>query len=176
MRVLRIPLLALALAGLIAVTGCGSSDSSSSETLSNEAYADQATAVLSSFASSFQSLGSQLSSSKDPQQLSDGLTQAEDQIQGTIDDLKALQPPEAAQQGQDQLVTALEGFSSELTTVNDALGSGDKSQIKAALAGLQTAGLKFQSDLGTAQKSLEDAGITLGPGNSTSGATDSTTG
>lgn len=179
MRLLRIPLALLALVGLIALTGCGSSDStdsSSSEALSNDAYAQQVTTIITSFGTSFQALGSEISNASDPAQLTDGLKQAEDGIQGAIDDLNALQPPADAEQGQQQLVAALEGFSAELTKVSDAVESGDKSAITAAVAGLQTASVTLSGDLSEAQKSLEAAGITLGSGGSSTGSTDSTTG
>ena len=64
---LRIPLIVLALVGLVAVAGCGgsdstdSTDSSSSEALTNEEYAQQAQAILLDFGTSFQQLGTEIS-------------------------------------------------------------------------------------------------------------------
>lgn len=179
MRLLRIPFVVLALVGLIAVAGCGGSDStdgSSTDALSEDAYAEQVTTIVTSFATSFQALGTEISSANDPAQLSDGLNQAEAGIQGAIDDLDALQPPAGAEQAQEQLIGALEGFSTELSKLGDAVDSGDKNATKAAVAGLQSASLQFQSDLSEAQTSFDDAGITLGPGGTTTDSTDSTTG
>src|SRR5690349_15526357 len=116
MRLLRIPLIVLALVGLIALAGCGSDDSthsspSSSEALSNEEYAQQAQAILLEFGTSFQQLGTEISNSKSPEDFGNLVNQAEDEIQGAIDDFSALQPPPDAQEGHDQTLSALENFS-----------------------------------------------------------------
>jgi hypothetical protein len=176
MRHLRIPLIILALVGLIAVTGCGGSDSTSgdatsSEALSPEEYAKQAQQVLIEFGTSFQQLGTEISSSKNPQQFSDLVNQAEDQIQTAIDDFDALQPPPEAQEAHDQTLAALENFSSKLTDVSDAAESGDKQALQEAAQALQQAGLDFQGELTQAAQKYQDAGIDLG-----GGSTDSTTG
>jgi len=177
MRLLRIPLIVLALVGLIALAGCGdddstdSSDSSSSGALTNEEYAQQAQAILLDFGTSFQQLGTEISNSKDPQQFGDLVDQAEQEIQGAIDDFSALQPPADAQEGHDQTLSALENFSSKLTDVSDAADSGDKQALQEAAQALQQAGLDFQTELTQAAQKLQDAGIELG-----GSSTDSTTG
>jgi hypothetical protein len=176
MRLLRIPLIVLALVGLIALAGCGGDDStdsssSSSDALSNEEYAQQAQAILLEFGTSFQQLGTEISGSKDPQEFSDLVNQAEDEIQGAIDDFDALQPPADAQEGHDQTLSALENFSSKLTDVSEAADSGDDQALQEAAQALQQAGLDFQSELTQAAQSLQDAGIELG-----GSSTDSTTG
>jgi|SRR4029079_7621940 hypothetical protein len=180
MRLLRIPLLILALVGLIAVAGCGGSDSSdstdstdgtSSEALSSDEYAQQAQQVLVEFGTSFQQLGTQISNSKNPQQFADLVNQAEDQIQGAIDDFSALTPPPEAQEAHDQTLAALEDFSSKLSDVSNAAESGDKQALQEAAQALQQAGLDFQSQLTEAAQKYQDAGIDLG-----GSSTDSTTG
>ncbi|HEX2387572.1 MAG TPA: hypothetical protein VHI96_00570 [Solirubrobacterales bacterium] len=177
MRLLRIPLIVLALVGLIALAGCGgddstdSSDGSSSGALTNEEYAQQAQAILLDFGTSFQQLGTEISNSKDPQQFGDLVDQAEQEIQGAIDDFSALQPPADAQEGHDQTLSALENFSSKLTDVSDAADSGDKQALQEAAQALQQAGLDFQTELTQAAQKLQDAGIELG-----GSSTDSTTG
>ena len=174
MRLLRIPLLILALVGLIAVAGCGgddSTDGTSSEALSSDEYAQQAQQVLVEFGTSFQQLGTQISNSKNPQQFADLVNQAEDQIQGAIDDFSALTPPPEAQEAHDQTLAALEDFSSKLSDVSDAAESGDKQALQEAAQALQQAGLDFQSQLTEAAQKYQDAGIDLG-----GSSTDSTTG
>ena len=177
MRLLRIPLIVLALVGLIALAGCGgddstdSSDSSSSGALTNEEYAQQAQAILLDFGTSFQQLGTEISNSKDPQQFGDLVDQAEQEIQGAIDDFSALQPPADAQEGHDQTLSALENFSSKLTDVSDAADSGDKQALQEAAQALQQPGLDVQTELTQAAQKLQDAGIELG-----GSSTDSTTG
>jgi phosphoenolpyruvate carboxylase len=179
MRALRISFIVVALVGLVAVAGCGGSDStdgsdSSSATLSNEEYGQQAQQILLDFGTSFQQLGTQISSSKTPEQFADLVNQAEDEIQSAIDDFSALNPPSDAQEGHDETLSALENFSSKLTDVSDAADSGDNQALQEAAQALQTAGLDFQKELTQASQSLQDAGIDLSGNSSTS--TDSTTG
>ncbi len=177
MRVLRIPFIILAVFGLIAVAGCGgsdSTDSSSSEALTNEEYAQQASTILLEFGTSFQQLGADISASNTTEEFSTLVNQAEDEIQTAIDQFSALTPPADAQEGHDQTLSALENFSSKLTDVSEAADSGDDQALQEAAQGLQQAGLDFQTELTQAAQSLQDAGISLDGSSGTS--TDSTTG
>ncbi len=180
MRVLRVPFIILALAGLIAVVGCGgsdstdSTDSSSSEELTNEEYAQEASAILLEFGTSFQQLGADISASKTPEEFGTLVDDAEAEIQTAIDEFSALNPPADAQEGHDQTLSALENFSSKLTDVSEAADSGDDQALQEAAQGLQEAGLDFQTELTQAAQSLEEAGISLNGDSGTS--TDSTTG
>lgn len=186
MRILRIPLLVLALVGLIAVSGCGggddststtssttatdsstttatdSSTSTSSEPLSVDEYTQQAQAVLVGFGTQFTTLGAQIQKASSATQFADLVNQAETEIQGAIDDFGALQPPPEAQEGHDQILAALEDFSSKLSDVSDAAESGDKTALQDAATALQQAGVDFKDQLTAAAKSLTDAGIDLG--------------
>ena len=149
-----------------------SSDSSSSEALSNEEYAQQAQAILLEFGTSFQQLGTaDLELEGRRQQFADLVNQAEDEIQGAIDDFSALTPPPDAQEGHDQTLSALENFSSKLTDVSDAAESGDKQALQEAATGAPAgrARLPDRADR-RRRRSLQDAGIDLG-----GSSTDSTT-
>ncbi len=166
MRFLKIPLLVLALIGLIAVAGCGdddggSSSESSGEALSAEDYEVQAREVLTSFGEAFTGLGTQISQSSSPEEFSGFVDDAEAEIQTAIDDFGAIEPPEEAQEGHDQILAALENFSSGLTDVSDAADAGDKAALQEAATALQQAGLDFQTQIEEADQSLKDAGINL---------------
>jgi hypothetical protein len=162
MRFLKIPLLVLALIGLIAVSGCGGDDEgSSSEALSADEYATQAREVLTSFGTAFTELGTQISQSSSPEEFSTFVDEAEAEIQTAIDDFGAIEPPEEAQEGHDQILSALENFSSGLTDVSEAADAGDKAALQEAAGALQQAGLDFQTQIEEADQSLKDAGINL---------------
>ncbi len=165
MRISRIPLILLALIGLIALAGCGGDDDStsseSSDALTAEEYAQQARTVLEGFATQFSTLGAQIQQSASAEEFGSLVDQAETEIQGTIGEFGALQPPEEAQVGHDQILSALEDFSSKLTDVSDAAASGDKKALQAAAGQLQAAVGDFQSQVGQAVQSLSDAGIEL---------------
>jgi hypothetical protein len=171
MRLLRIPLILLALVGLIALAGCGGDDSTdateatdatSSEALSNEEYAEEAQAILIEFGTNFQELGTQISNSKNPEEFGNLVDEAEDEIQGAIDDFSELQPPEDAQEGHDQVIAAFENFSSKLTDVSEAAESGDEQALQESAQALQEAAVDFQTELTQAAESFQEAGIDLG--------------
>jgi multidrug resistance efflux pump len=167
MNVLRIPLIILALVGLIAVAGCGGDDDSSSETsdsgeaLSSEEYSTQASEILTTFGTEFQSLGTEISASQNEEDFTAAVDEAEATIQSTIEEYSALVPPEEAQEGHDQVVAALESFSTSLTGVSDAAASGDQAALQEAALQLQEEATTFSTDLTEAGQSLEDAGITF---------------
>lgn len=175
MRTLRIPLIILALVGLIAVAGCGGDDDTSTsaeettteettseEALSAEEYSTEVQSILTEFGTNFQELGSQISAAGSPDEFSGLVDDAESEIQSAIDEFAAITPPEEAQEGHDQVLAALEDFSSKLTDVSDAAESGDDQALADAATALQSAGFDFQDQLLQAQESLQDAGIELG--------------
>lgn len=178
MRKLRIPLILLALVGLIAIAGCGGDDEESTSTEATTetteatgdttasddvtAYTTGAQEVLLSFGTAFTELGTQIQQSKDEEEFATLVGDAETEIQTAIDDFSALEPPEEAQEGHDQILAALEDFSSKLTDVSDAASSGDEQALQTAATELQAAGLDFQKQLTEAAQKLTEAGIDFG--------------
>jgi TolA-binding protein len=185
MRNLKIMLMLVALVGLIAVAGCGGSDSSStsssttaSDTTATDStatdststsadsgdYATQLTTILTDFGTSFQTLGTKLQNVKDEKALASGIDELESQIQTTITDLKALTPPPEAQAGQDKVIAAFEAFSGKLTDVSDAVASGDASAATTAAKDLQAAASTFQTDFTAGITEIAQSGVNVGPG------------
>src|SRR5690349_17729383 len=122
MRNLKITVMLVALVGLLAFAGCGGDDdstSASSETTATDTTATDSTAtdttatdsdsdsgdygselsgILVDFGASFQGIGADIQGSKDPQDYVDAFDSFESEINKTIDDIEALDPPEEAQQ------------------------------------------------------------------------------
>lgn len=177
LNLLKIALLVLALAGSIAVAGCGGDDEETLSTiteettegpLSPEDYAIKAQTVIVSFANRFGELAiAEVGDISDGQfrRLAD---QAEGETQDVIEEFDALEPPEEAREGHDQILAALEDFSSKLTDVSDAASSGGKPELR---ADLQAATVAFQSQLLAATETLNEAGIDIGesPGSPSGG-------
>jgi hypothetical protein len=184
MRNLKIILMLMAVVGLLAVAGCGSSDddstgdtSATTDTTATDTtatdttatdsdssdYAQQLTSILSDSLASLQSLSS-IQSVKTPDEFSAKIDDAQQQIQGTIDDLKALTPPEGAQEAQDQLIAAYENFNEKLGAVGDAVSSGDASAVTKAAAELTQAGQDFQQEVTDAGQKFDAAGVQVGSG------------
>jgi len=184
MRYLKIPLILLALVGLIALAGCGDDDDSSSSTettsTSTESttatttdastsaggegdYAQELTSIISEFGTSFQTLGTSLQSASDQEAIASGIDELEAQIGTTIDDLIALEAPPEAQEGQDQMVAAFEGLSAKLTDVSDAVDSGDEEASQAAAQELQAAAATFQTDFSKGLSAIAESGVQVNP-------------
>ena len=183
MRNLKISLMLLALVGLVAVAGCGGDDSSSSTTSSTTAtestttatdststdaasgdYAQQLTSVLTEFGTSFQALGTKLQNVSDKDALATGIDELESQIGTTISDLKALEAPPEAQEGQDEVIAAFEAFSGKLTDVSDAVSSGDAAAATSAAKELQAAASTLQTDFTAGISKIAQAGVDVGTG------------
>jgi hypothetical protein len=182
MRNLKIMLMLLALVGLIAIAGCGDSDDSDSsgttatettatdsDTTATDAdtdsadgdYSAQLTQILTDSLASLTDLQS-IQSVKTPEEFSKKIDDAQEQIQGTIDDLKALTPPEGAEEAQDQLIAAYENFNEKLGAVGDAVSSGDASAVTKAAQELTQAGTDFQQEVTEAGDKFDQAGVQVG--------------
>ncbi len=176
MRNLKITLMLLALVGLLAVAGCGGDDDSSGTTATESSttatdssgadsdYAQQLSTILQDFGTSFQSIGTKLQGVNDPAALSSGIDDLESQIQTTISDLEALDVPEGAQEGQDQIVAALKDFSSKITSLGDAVDSGDKASVKTAAEDLQASAASFMQEFSAGLSKITESGIQVGSG------------
>ncbi len=177
MQRLRVPLILVALSGLIAVTGCGASEGTStspdSDALSKDDYAQRAQDVLIDFGSGFEELGARIAASKTTAEFKERVDSAEEQIKDAIDDFGSLRPPEDAQKGHDQVLSALENLSSKLADVGVAAGADRKGALRDAATALRTAAFEFQDQLIQAQQSFQDAGLELGDaGAEPTGSTD----
>lgn len=172
-KLAKIILALLVLTGLIALTGCGGDDDGE-ETLttiteettegpvSSEDYAIEAQTILVGFATRFQALGTEIGSASEAE-FGGLVDQAETDIRTVIDEFDAIEPPEEAQKGHDQILAALEDFSSKLTDVSDAADGGSQSELRGVVTDLQAAAIDFQGQLLTAAETLNEAGIELGP-------------
>jgi hypothetical protein len=136
------------------IAACGGGDD-------KEEYAQQVEDVLTPLGSTLTSLGTDVSSSTDPKQLADGIGQAEDAIQGSIDDLEAITPPEGVESVQEDLISALQDFSDELTTVREAAEKGDLAELQKAALNLPQAAADFQTKLTDIQNAAIDAGVPI---------------
>jgi hypothetical protein len=141
-------------AGLVAA--CGGSDD-------KEEYASQVEDVLNPLGTELQSLGDELSASTDPDQLAQGIGEAEDTIDQGISDLEAITPPEGVEQVNEDLISALQSFNDELASVRKAAESGDLEQLQKEALALPDAAVQFQADLSDIQQAAIDAGVPIEP-------------
>ena len=150
-----------------AATDSTASDSTAATTSTSSdpaaaAYGQGLTQALTDFGTGFQQLGTKIQGASNPGDVSSGVSDLQSQISTTVNDLKALDPPAAAQGGQDQIISALENLSSELGKVGDAVQSGNANGAKDAVKQLQPAVSTFQQDLQAGLTSIAQAGVPIG--------------
>ena len=136
------------------IAACGGSDD-------KEQYAQDVEDVLTPLGTTLTDLGTDVSSSTDPQQLAEGIGQAEDAIESSIGDLEAITPPEGVEGVQEDLIAALQGFSDELATVREAAEKGDLAELQKAALNLPQAATEFQTQLTDIQNAAIDAGVPI---------------
>lgn len=146
----------------LAITGCGGDDDggdSGGEPLSDEAYAAEIEDVLTTFGEESITLGTELSSAATPEDLRSGVSDLEALTQTAVDDLNAIEPPEAAAEGHETLTGALEGYLSDIGDLSEAVESDDPQAAQEAALQFQEAAVDVQSELADAASQLEEAGI-----------------
>lgn len=187
-KLARLLFLVLAIAGLIALSGCGddestttAADTSSESTEAAEPsdeevssttdaepdaeasseYGEELTTILGDFAQSFQDQGAALQGTTDPAQLADGINSLEDTLGTTIDDLSALDVPEEAQEGHDEIVASFENLSSKLADVSDAVDSNDEAAATKAASALQASVADFTEQFTAGLTKVAASGIEI---------------
>ena len=115
--------------------------------------------VLRTFGEESIALGTELSSATSPDQLRSGVDDLQALTQTAVDDLKAIEPPEAAAEGHETLTGALEGYLADIETLGKAVESDDPEAAQEAALQFQEAAVDVQSELGEAASQLEEAGI-----------------
>ena len=179
MRNLKITIILAALVGLLAFAGCGGDDDSTSATSTpteettatdttatdettegdSSEYGSELSTILTDFGSSFQDIGADIQGSQNPDDYVGAFEDFESEIDKTISDIEALDTPEEAQQGQDDLVSALQAFGDSIGDFGSELSGGDPEKIQAALTEFQKQATTFQTDAMAALSEIADAGV-----------------
>lgn len=180
-KLLRLPLLILAVLGLIALAGCGDDESTTTaaEETATEATATDATteaadgasedygaelsSILGEFTQTFQDEGAALQGATDPEQLASGIDNLEASLQTTIDDLSALEVPEAAQAGHEEVVASFEDLSSKLADVSSAVDAEDQQAAQQAVVDLQNSVSDFLQQFTSGLTKIAASGVPVDP-------------
>lgn len=121
---------ALALLLTLLLAGCGGDDVQQSN-----AYVDSVNIAQSRFASSFERLARDITSSSTPAQDRKTLRSINATLEATVADLRKIKPPEKVQAQHDQLVEALAEYGTAVGAAEEKLG-GSAEQATAAEARL----------------------------------------
>ena len=185
-KLLRLSLSILAVLGLIALAGCGDDESTTTavdetetatestatdEETTTEAdsgasddYGTELSAILGEFTQTFQDEGAALQGATDPEQLATGIDNLEASLQTTIDDLSALEVPEAAQAGHEEVVASFEDLSSKLADVGTAVDADDQQAAQQAVIDLQSSVSDFLQQFSSGLTKIAASGVPIDPG------------
>lgn len=160
-RITTIALAALVLVAALAAVGCGGDGGGA---LSQEEYQqrlDQASTDLQEASSDLGSnLGDVIGGNEDAgSAAADSLGQVTEQLRQTAGELEDVDPPENAEQANEELVNALRAYAEDLDELREPLESGNLSDIQKRLGELEQ--LDSVEDLQQAAQNLQEAGYSF---------------
>ena len=120
-RPLRAALLILTLVGALAA-GCGG------DAEERNAYVDQVNRAQQSFADTVQELSGQITEQSTTDSDRETLRRFETAIDGVVEDLRSIQPPEEVATQHGELVKTMEGYGDEVSAAVDALEEEEESR------------------------------------------------
>jgi hypothetical protein len=148
--------LAVLLALVLAAAGCGGGDdnndsksastptqSATQSTTGKSAYQSQVQTILTSVGTAGSTLGTAAGSSKNASDIADALTKFQASVNKAADDLKNLQAPSSAQQGQDELEQVLREIADGVQPAVDAAKEGNRAKFLTTFRAYQA---KLQGD------------------------------
>ncbi len=128
---------ALALVLPLLATGCGD------DTKSKNDYVDQVNRIQTQFATTYQSVAGQVTSTSPAGEDGETFKSLVGAIDGMVTQLRAVDPPESVTRQHEKLIDVLDGYGDDLSSATKALASGDAASVARARAALakDTAGL-----------------------------------
>ena len=122
-------------------------------------FAAQLRSIVGSSLAELAPLAQGTAAAQDPDGYADMLATGASQIDDTIDELEALDPPAGAEEGTQQLIAAYDGLGQAVAQGSKDFSTGDGKRIQKALGYLAEAAGQFRADLGTATQALSAAGF-----------------
>jgi hypothetical protein len=153
----------LAVLAALVLPACGDDDDGGGdggEALSAEDYDTEMEAALQTFANLDQ-LSAPLANPESIEQYVSGVREIVTEIDGTVSDLEAIEPPENVAEEHDELIAAIEAYRDVFPPVADAAEAGDKAGLQSSATDLQAAAVEFQETAIDLDKRFEDEGIDL---------------
>lgn len=167
MRIPRAVLALIAIGAMAIAAGCGGDGGG--DALSLDEYGQEVGSVLTPVGSELQETATVIQSSKSPDDLASSVGQFEEQLDGGIADLEAIEPPEEVVDSHEKLITALEDINAAFGQVREAAESGDQQEIVSSATELAPALTEFQTQVNEVRTELEDAGVSFNSSSSGEG-------
>ena len=154
----------LAALAVLALPACGGDDDDGGdgggESLSAEEYDAEMEAALQTFAN-LDELSAPLANPDSVEQYVTGVREIVTEIDGTVGDLEAIEPPENVATQHEELISAVEDYRDVFPPVADAAEAGDDAALQAGAEDLQAAALEFQETATELDQQFADEGIDL---------------
>ena len=132
-KLLRAALPCLLLVLALAATGCGG------DVKKNNAYVDAVNKAQNEFASTFDRLNAQITSTSSPKQDRATLKRFQDAIDSVVADLRAVDTPKKVTGLHKELIGEISSYGGEIAKARKAFGSSDPAKVIAAQTQLVTA-------------------------------------
>ena len=159
-RLMRLLVFATLATGLL-VAGCGGDDDDGGGELTAEEYATEVRGVMEPLGEELQALGDVTRESANADELAGNLSDAEDLLAGSVEELEALEPPEEAAGAHDAVVAALADFQAATADFREEVEATDGQVGAEAQQAFQQAAVQLQTDLTDAVSQLQEAGVDL---------------
>jgi major membrane immunogen (membrane-anchored lipoprotein) len=161
-------------AGLLLGACGGSSDSTSSDELTNDEYAAQVQTITGSFAAGFDQLSADAANPTSPEDFRAAVVAIQDRITETVDDLDAITPPADLADLHEQLVQVFADYRDGYDPIVEALDADDQKALQDAAAQIPTVVQDFQTTYTEIKTQMADAGVTIEATDTGSASADST--
>lgn len=148
-RLLRAALLTL-VAGALAA-GCGG------DAEERNAYVDQVNRAQQSFADTVQELAGQITQQSTTEADRETLGRFESAIDGVVEDLNSIEPPEEVEAEHRELVETMDGYGDEVSAAVDALEKEDPDELVSAQRELLEATRQVSADINRSIREINTA-------------------
>ncbi|MFN8151087.1 MAG: hypothetical protein U0R24_08175 [Solirubrobacterales bacterium] len=128
---------------------------------SGDEFASQLRTIVGEAFVELRSLVAPATAMTDPDAYADQLEDGAGDIDDTIDQLQALDPPADAEEGTEGVIAAFTALRGWVAAGAEDYASGDRKRIADGLAGLQEGAAQFRAEMGKAIASLRRAGYGL---------------
>lgn len=159
-------LLVLLCLGAGLLVACGGDDTTTAagdpvENLTKEQYAEEVEEVLQPLNESLSALGDSLSQADDPATVAEEIGGAQADLKQVTTELATVEPPADVGQIHQDLIEAIDGFSTELDSVRKAAADDDLEALQTAARELPAVTQAFAAELDRVQSAAIGAGVPI---------------
>jgi hypothetical protein len=152
-------LLVALMAAAALAAGCDDDDGGA---LSDEEYTKQVQAILTTFADESTRLGAVMQQASTAEEFEAPVADLHDVVEGNVDDLEAIDPPEEAAEGHEAMTSAMTDYEGNIADLLEVVEGGETAAIRTAVAEFGDQAGPSQTAISEAREQLETAGFEVG--------------